>query len=67
MRKWGFLDPDTQYTIFYTAWKVSKYEVISGPYFPVLGLNTGKYGPEITPYLDTFHAVLPFTIKMKDH
>ena len=19
--------------------------------------NTGKYGPEITPYLDTFHAV----------
>ena len=31
--------------------------VISGPYFPVLGLNTGKYGPEITPYLDTFHGV----------
>ena len=22
------------------------------------GLNTGKYGPEKTPYLDTFHAVL---------
>ena len=21
--------------------------------------NTGKYGPEITPYLDTFHAVFP--------
>ena len=39
-----------------TAWKVSKYGVISGPYFPVFGLNTGKYGPEITPYLDTFHA-----------
>ena len=34
-----------------------KYEVISGPYFPVLGLNTGKYRPEIIPYLDTFHAV----------
>ena len=33
-----------------TAWKVSKYGVISGP-------NTGKYGPEITPYLDAFHAV----------
>ena len=33
-----------------TAWKMSKYGVISGP-------NTGKYGPEITPYLDTFHAV----------
>ena len=38
---------------------------ISCPYFPVFGLdteiygvqNTGKYGPEITPYLDNFHAV----------
>ena len=35
-------------------------------YFPVFGLtteiycpNAGKYGPEITPYLDAFHAVLP--------
>ena len=36
-----------------TASKVSNYGVISGPYFP----NTRKYGPEITPYLDTFHAV----------
>ena len=35
----------------YTAWKVSKYGVFFGP-------NTGKYGPERTPYLDTFHAVL---------
>ena len=39
----------------------------SGPYFPAFGLNTerysylcllssnaGKYGPEETPYLDTF-------------
>ena len=42
----------------YTGWKVSKYGVISGPYFPVFGLNTGKYGPEITPYLDTFHVVI---------
>ena len=24
----------------------------------VFSPNTGKYGPEITPYLDTFHAVL---------
>ena len=40
-----------------TAWKVSKYGVFSGPYFPAFGLNTGKYGPEKTPYLDTFHAV----------
>ena len=37
----------------FTSWKVSKYGVISGLYFPVFGLNTGKYGPEITPYLDT--------------
>ena len=46
-----------------------KYGVISGPYFPAFRLNmeryylsvfnpnAGKYGPEITPYLDTFHAV----------
>ena len=34
-----------------TAWKVSKYGVISGP-------NTGKYRPKITPYLDTSHAVV---------
>ena len=40
-----------------TAWKVSKYGVISGPYFPVFGLNTGKYGPEKTPYLGTFYAM----------
>ena len=33
-----------------TAWKVSKYGVIYGPYFRVFGL-------EITLYLDTFHAV----------
>ena len=25
------------------AWKVSKYGVISGPYFPVFGLNTERY------------------------
>ena len=34
-----------------TGWKVSKYGVFSGPYFPV-------FGPEKTPYLSTFHAVL---------
>ena len=33
-----------------TTSKVSKYGVSSGPYFPV-------FGPEKTPYLDTFHAV----------
>ena len=40
-----------------TGWKVSKYGVFSAPYFPAFGLNTGKYGPEKTPYLDTFHTV----------
>ena len=44
-------------SVTFTAWRVSKYEVISGPYSLVFGLNTGKYGQEITPYLDTFHAV----------
>ena len=41
-------------------WKVSKHGVLAGPYFPVFGLNTGKYGPEKTPYLDTFYAVSAF-------
>ena len=46
-----------------TVWKVSKCEAFSGPHFPVFGLNTvfspntGKYGQEKTPYLDSFHAV----------
>ena len=40
-----------------TAWKVSKYGVISGPYFSAFGLNAGKYGPKTTLYLDTFHTV----------
>ena len=31
---------------------------IHATYFPVFGLNTGKYEPEKTPYLGTFHAVL---------
>ena len=42
---------------FSTAWKVSKYVVIFGPYFPVFGLNTGKYKPGISTYLDTFYAM----------
>ena len=53
-----------------TVRKVSKYGVFSGPHFHTFGLNTerykvslriqsktGKYGPEKTPYLDTFHPV----------
>ena len=52
-----------------TACKVSKYGVISGPYFPVFGLNTGKQGPEKTPYLDAFqagHVILKRTIVVND-
>ena len=41
-----------------TARKVSKYVVISGPYFPV-------FGPEITTYLDTFHVVKNAVYKLK--
>ena len=50
---------------------MSKYRVFPVPYFPVFeldseinkldsvfGPNTGKYGPEKTPYLDTFHTVM---------
>ena len=50
---------------------MSKYGVISGPYFPhsdwirrdtkhlsIFSPNARKYGPEITSYLDTFHAVI---------
>ena len=55
--KWGIRQKLDVVGYSGTEWKVSKYGVISGPYFPVFGLNTGKYGPEITPYLDTFHAV----------
>ena len=41
---------------------MSKYGIISGPYFPILIPNRGKYRPEITPYLDTFHVALLFNI-----
>ena len=36
---------------------MSKHRVFSSPYFPLVRLNTGKYGPEKTTYLDTFQAV----------
>ena len=36
---------------------MSKYGAFSGPYFPVFSSKTRKYGPEKTPYLDTFHVV----------
>ena len=50
----------TENNVCIAAWKVSRCGVISGPYFPVLNPNTGKYGPEITRYLDTFHAVFSY-------
>ena len=34
-------------------------------YFSLFGLNTGKYRPEITPYLDSFHAV-SFQMKLNN-
>ena len=47
---------------------MSEHGVFSGPYFSPVGLNmeryevfsrnAGNYGPEKTPYLDTFHAVI---------
>ena len=37
---------------------MSKYGVFSGQYFPVFSPNTGKYGQEKTPFLETFHAVI---------
>ena len=58
------------FTAVITAWKVTKYGVFSGSFFLVFALNTeftekisvfspntGKYRPEKTPNLDTFHAV----------
>ena len=44
---------------------MAEYGVISVPYFPAFRLKTGKYGPEITPYLNTFHAVTTFLIICK--
>ena len=54
---WSFLKVST-------ACKVFKYGVFSGPYFPGFGLNAGKYGPEKTPHLDTFHAVIVLRIEI---
>ena len=44
--------------MLFTGWKMFKYRVFSGPYFPVFSPKTGKYGPEKIPYLDTFHTVI---------
>ena len=42
----NFLDSDRwvyENLLTYTAWKVSKYGVFSGPYFPAFALNTERY------------------------
>ena len=44
-----------------SVWKVSKCRVFCGPYVPVLSPKVGKYRPEKTLYLETFHAVSIFT------
>ena len=48
-----------------TEWKVFKYGVSSGPYFPIFNPNTGKYGPEKTPYLDTSRSANNYRCKWK--
>ena len=35
------------------AWKVSKYRVFSGPYFPAFGLNPERYGVSLCIWRDT--------------
>ena len=46
----SWLDEKYFHWLITTVWKVSKYGVFSGLYFLA-------FGPEITPYLNTFHAV----------
>ena len=41
---------------------MSKYGVFSGPYLPVLSPNADNYGTEKIPYLNTFHAVIMYSI-----
>ena len=43
----------------------SVFSRIQTEYGVIFSQNAGKYGPEITPYLDTFHAVLNILLKSK--
>ena len=54
---WKIRGVSFSFTFIIIARKISKYGVFSVPYFPVFSPNTGKYGPEKTPYLDTFYTV----------
>ena len=42
-------------TLYYGLSMFAEFEKLPYPYTP---RKVSKYGPEITPYLDTFHAVL---------
>ena len=46
---------------------MSNYGVFSGLYLPVFSSDTGKYGPEKTPYLDTFHAGFTTSTSLAPH
>ena len=50
----------TKSTDIYQCLKSVQIKSFSGLHFPVLSPNNGKYGPEKTPYLGTFHAVYTF-------
>ena len=56
IQSWYYLAVLKHFNIWSEAPHVSKHGVISGPYFPVFGQNTGQYGPEITWYFDSYHA-----------
>ena len=49
-----------------TAWKVSKYGVFSGPYFPEIGLNKEiLYGPEKTDIWTIFPQCNTYAHKLQ--
>ena len=50
----------------FAAWNLSRCGSFSCPYFPVFGLDTGKYGSEKLLHLGNFHAVMTeFTCGVK--
>ena len=49
----------TPTTLAFTAWKVSKYRVFSGPYSPVFGLNTERHFVSL--------RISPYSIRMREN
>ena len=50
--------PMTAYEVYVVyLWSLIMGWIRRDQYLSVFSLNAGKYGPEKTPYLDTFHAV----------